>query len=304
MLRNLFTVFVLLLSLCSIKVRASCPFARSASPALPNTDGSKKTAKTEKQRIEEQIRAVISGSDENKDNKSSEEELRNWTQESLMSVHKRDAMVRLKTLDTNKDGKVTWEEFLKSKEDIGVSTEEQKKKRFDQADADKDGGLMADEFISMFHPEETPHMFDVVIDEYMERGDGDKDGLISFEEYISKMLKKNVANQKVAKQFFNQQDKDEDGNISRDELKLWIESISSASRAKKEAQLLLHTADDDKDGLLTEEEMINHVNLFLKKKRMEDLEKAENDRKAKNTVGEQNKEKVDENAKEKSKDEL
>lgn len=36
-----------------------------------------------------------------------------------MSVHKRDAMVRLKTLDTNKDGKVTWEEFLKSKEDIG-----------------------------------------------------------------------------------------------------------------------------------------------------------------------------------------
>lgn len=55
---------------------------------------------------------------------------------------------------------------------------------------------------------------------------------------------------------------------------------------------------------MTEEEMINHVNLFLKKKRMEDLEKAENDRKAKNTVGEQNKEKVDENAKEKSKDEL
>lgn len=56
--------------------------------------------------------------------------------------------------------------------------------------------------------------------------------------------------------------------------------------------------------MLTEEEMMNHVNLFLKKKRIEDLEKAENDRKAKNTVGEQNKEKVDENAKEKSKDEL
>ena len=43
-------------------------------------------------------------------------------------------------------------------------TEEQKKRRFNLADADEDGGLTQDEMVSMFHPEEKPHMFDVVVD--------------------------------------------------------------------------------------------------------------------------------------------
>ena len=53
------------------------------------------------------------------DNKTSLEELTNWTQKSLRTAHQADAKARLKHLDTNKDNKVTWEEFLKSKEDIG-----------------------------------------------------------------------------------------------------------------------------------------------------------------------------------------
>lgn len=45
-----------------------------------------------------------------------------------------------------------------------ASTEEQKKRRFNHADEDKDGQLSQDEIISMFHPEERTHMYDVVID--------------------------------------------------------------------------------------------------------------------------------------------
>lgn len=45
-----------------------------------------------------------------------------------------------------------------------VATEEQKRKRFNVADADKDGLLNTDEVTSMFHPEERPHMFEVIID--------------------------------------------------------------------------------------------------------------------------------------------
>lgn len=45
-----------------------------------------------------------------------------------------------------------------------ASTEEQKKRRFNHADEDKDGQLSQDEIISMFHPEERSHMYDVVID--------------------------------------------------------------------------------------------------------------------------------------------
>ena len=45
-------------------------------------------------------------------------------------------------------------------------TAEQRKRnrrRFGQADVDKDGGLSRDELISMFHPEENPHMFTVIV---------------------------------------------------------------------------------------------------------------------------------------------
>lgn len=45
-----------------------------------------------------------------------------------------------------------------------VATEEKKRKRFKVADADKDGLLNTDEVTSMFHPEERPHMFEVIID--------------------------------------------------------------------------------------------------------------------------------------------
>ena len=46
-------------------------------------------------------------------------------------------------------------------------TAEQRKRdrrRFGHADAVKDGGLSRDELISMFHPEENPHMFTVIVD--------------------------------------------------------------------------------------------------------------------------------------------
>ena len=41
---------------------------------------------------------------------------------------------------------------------------ERVKRRFDQADVDKDGALSRDELISMFHPEESPHMFAVIVE--------------------------------------------------------------------------------------------------------------------------------------------
>ena len=45
-------------------------------------------------------------------------------------------------------------------------TAEQRKRdrrRFGHADVDKDGGLSRDELISIFHPEENPHMFTVIV---------------------------------------------------------------------------------------------------------------------------------------------
>ena len=59
------------------------------------------------------------------------------------------------------------------------------KKRFDAADEDGDGKLTRDEYAIFLHPEDSPHMRDVVISETMQDMDKDKDGFVDKDEYIS-----------------------------------------------------------------------------------------------------------------------
>ena len=64
-------------------------------------------------------RKFITLTDKDLDSKTSVEELTAWTQKSLRSAYKQEAEARAKALDKNKDGKITWEEYQQSKEDIG-----------------------------------------------------------------------------------------------------------------------------------------------------------------------------------------
>lgn len=64
-------------------------------------------------------RTIIGVADTDKDGKITLEELTAWTKKSLKAVYKREANERLKKLDTNNDSKVSWEEYQKSKENIG-----------------------------------------------------------------------------------------------------------------------------------------------------------------------------------------
>lgn len=57
--------------------------------------------------------------DEDKDEKLTLEELSAWTTTALKEFYKKDSKKRVEKLDTDKDGKVSWEEYLKSEEDIG-----------------------------------------------------------------------------------------------------------------------------------------------------------------------------------------
>jgi hypothetical protein len=58
------------------------------------------------------------------------------------------------------------------------------KRRWSSADVNGDGALDREEFAAFLHPEETPHMKDIVVLETMEDIDKDKDGKISLEEYV------------------------------------------------------------------------------------------------------------------------
>ena len=64
-------------------------------------------------------RRVIPLIDKNGDGKITVQELAAWTDRSMKGFYKQEAESRLKPLDTNKDGKVSWEEYVKGAENRG-----------------------------------------------------------------------------------------------------------------------------------------------------------------------------------------
>lgn len=289
MIGGLSTIAIMLMCSYTLRVHAGCPAGFDLNSFAKNLEAQKSNNKTDAEILEEKLRSVIPLTDTDSDNKTSVEELAAFTEKTLKKVHDEEAKFRVEILDKNKDNKVSWEEYLESKENIGASTEEQKKRRFNHADEDKDGQLSQDEIISMFHPEERSHMYDVVIDEYMETGDSNKDGLMTLEEYKGKVKRTGKADVEAAKKFFKMLDKDEDGKISRDEIKEWLTSLNTASQAKKQSQQLMDMIDDSKDGLLVEEEVLNHKDLFSEdkqkqKKKAKDKSKKKAEKKSKDEL--------------------
>ena len=62
-------------------------------------------------------------------------------------------------------------------------------RRWKKADKDSDGQLNKIEFQSFLHPEDYPHMVDIVVLETLEDMDTDGDGAISEQEYIADIYK-------------------------------------------------------------------------------------------------------------------
>lgn len=69
-------------------------------------------------------------------------------------------------------------------------------RRFKLADIDYDGILSFTEYIDFLHPEDAPHMREVVIRETLDDLDKNKDGKVNLEEYIGKAC--HIYNHKLA----------------------------------------------------------------------------------------------------------
>uniref|UniRef100_A0A8C9JEZ6 Reticulocalbin-3 n=1 Tax=Panthera tigris altaica TaxID=74533 RepID=A0A8C9JEZ6_PANTA len=127
-------------------------------------------------------------------------ELRAWIAHTQQR-HIRDSVsAAWNTYDTDRDGRVGWEELRNAtyghyepgEEFHDVEDAETYKKmmarderRFRVADQDGDSMATREELTAFLHPEEFPHMRDIVIAETLEDLDKNKDGYVQVEEYIA-----------------------------------------------------------------------------------------------------------------------
>ena len=63
------------------------------------------------------------------------------------------------------------------------------KRRWDNADTNKDNHLSLQEYGAFLHPHEFKHMHDLVAVEEIEKMDKDRDGLFSLSEFIGEYMK-------------------------------------------------------------------------------------------------------------------
>ncbi|XP_037070428.1 calumenin-B-like [Pollicipes pollicipes] len=230
----------------------------------------------------ERLALIVDKIDENKDGKLTEEELTKWMKHTQNKYINEDADKQWEAHTTKDKDNISWEDYRKSvygfTEDLDDSEDEdgtnykqmvdRDNRRWNAADADKDGNLTRDEFAHFLHPEEVDHMKEIVILETVEDIDKNKDGKITEDEYIGDMFDGEAGGeepdwvQKEREQFKSYRDKDGNGYLDKEEVSAWI-IPPDYDHSLAESKHLINEADVDKDGVLSKEEVLEKYDLFV-----------------------------------------
>ncbi|GFY57945.1 calumenin-B [Trichonephila inaurata madagascariensis] len=230
----------------------------------------------------ERLGIIVDKIDKNKDGFVTQEELKDWITYTQAKYITDDVDKQWKLHNEGDKENLDWETFkkvtynfvdevinnddepdLKSYKEMMIRD----KRRWAAADKNKDNKLSKEEFGHFLHPEEYPHMQEVVITETIEDIDKDGDGKISIQEYIGDMYSGGeedepewVKNER--EQFETYRDKNKDGYMDKDEVREWI-LPSDYNHSEAESLHLMHEADDNRDNKLTKEEVLNNYDLFV-----------------------------------------
>jgi len=228
---------------------------------------------------------IVDKIDRDFDGKISMGELKAWIQYTQRRYINEDVDRQWNAHNPHNKDAITWEEYKKmvygfmddmepselEKDDEGFSYKDmirRDQRRWGIADTNGDHGLDKEEFTNFLHPEDAPHMKEIVVVETIEDIDKDKNGVISLEEYIGDMYR-GVSDEEEPdwvknerEQFENYRDKNKDGHMDAEEVKQWI-IPPDFDHAEAEAKHLVAESDANNDGQLTKEEIMNKYDLFV-----------------------------------------
>ncbi|KAH7424164.1 hypothetical protein KP509_12G093400 [Ceratopteris richardii] len=225
------------------------------------------------------------------DGRISLDELQDWHLQAALTEAEHRAIREMEHHDKNHDGMVSFAEYLphseledeanRSMEHGGVGWW---KEQFDTADEDGDGLLNAKEFNNFLHPQDSrnPKLHEWLRKQEIRERDHDKDGKLNFKEFeegIYDIIKlhdegealhsssdsdSSARREANAKRRFLELDKNKDGFLTEDELVPIMDNLhpGEAYYAKQQAEYLISQADTNKDGYLTIEEMLENPYIF------------------------------------------
>jgi len=234
----------------------------------------------------ERLGKIVAKIDKDSDGKVTEAELKEWIQFVQKRYVTEDVERQWSSHERNGDGQLTWKEYynitygfvnpgeldtnnLANGHNSYSEVIERDQHRFEAADKDKSGFLTKEEFLDFLHPEDGgAHMREVVIYETIADIDKDGDALVNMEEYLADLWggeeggKEPEWVEEERKQFKEFRDKNGDGKLDRQEVEDWI-LPQDFDHSDVETRHLIAEADENQDGVLTKEEVVEKHDLFV-----------------------------------------
>ena len=203
------------------------------------------------------------------------EELQAWSLKAFDSFESDDAYEEFRTIDADKDGIVSWSEFVAdmfgeefSEEDAdskNLHLFKKDQKLFAAADMNQDQQLDLSEFVTFRIPRRHPSTKQIVYEDTMELYDLDKDGSINLEEFLREAAHDPDDTDFIeseTERFKVELDTDGDGMLAGDEIFRWIDPDNKED-ADDEADHLMTECDADKDNRLSASEILNNHDIWV-----------------------------------------
>jgi Ca2+-binding EF-hand superfamily protein len=207
----------------------------------------------------DQLNRLHSKCDENRDGKASLPELMQFGESVRKHVAEKEIDAVMNEIDLSPhDGHASLQEYMDDLEQHWAPHEDEdptivnqhidlrntELEKFKLADADEDGALNRTELINMVSPGMHDRIFEISTSAELRQKDTDGDGLLSEEEFWG--------GHPGQPGEFQNLDKNGDGTIDIEEMKLWASGWYHTEIALKQ---LFDLADEDKDGFLTASEL-------------------------------------------------
>lgn len=229
------------------------------------------TPEEQKERLQKLVERKI---DANKDGFVDLQELQAWCVKAFDQFETDDIDEEFEIMDTNKDGSVTWQEFVADMfgNDFSETETDKKtrllykkdKKLFTAADTNSDEKLDLTEYMIFRIPRKKPEMRRIVLEDTLENHDLDKDSTISMEEFLKGSHDDDDKDFGETDLDRFRDDFDEDGNgvLTNDEIFRWVDP-DNREDAYDEADHLMSECDLNNDEKLSAEEILSNHDLWV-----------------------------------------
>ncbi|CAG9784705.1 unnamed protein product [Diatraea saccharalis] len=226
---------------------------------------------------ERRLSLLLEKMDLNGDQYIDRKELKLWILNSFINLSREEAEERMSEVDDNRDGTVSWPEYLQDA--FGVDAEEEigpedtgdsgmllqeEKEMFKAADINGDGSLDLFEFEVFTNPEEHAPMHPYLVNQTLREKDRNNDGKIDFDEYVGDRGSHEDKAWMISERdkFDHELDLDGDGSLDLMEIEKWV-IPDNDEIAEEEVEHLVATADEDRDGALSFAEVLRHRHVFV-----------------------------------------